>query len=257
MIKIQEFRKLHANPAPLILGNVWNVQSAKVYESLGFKAIATSSSAIANSLGYEDGERISFEEYFHIIHRIVQSISIPLSVDLEAGYGKTTQEVVSNILRLSEIGVVGINIEDSMFIDGKRKIVEKELFYKKLKEVIAELKKRKIEMFINIRTDTYLLGQDDVLNETIARINLFEKLTIDGVFIPCLTNETDIKTIISETRLPINLMAMPELPNFEKLEKLGVKRISSGNFLNDFIYKNLEKTIQQIDANKNFSPIFI
>lgn len=113
MTKIQDFKNLHQNEQPLLIGNVWNVQSAKVYEELGFKALATSSSAVANSLGYEDGEQMSFEEYFYLIERIAKSTSILLSVDLESGYGKDAIDIVENISKLSEIGIVGINLEDS------------------------------------------------------------------------------------------------------------------------------------------------
>lgn len=89
MTNIQVFKELlHQNEEPLLLGNVWNPQSTKVYEKLGYKALATSSSAVAHSLGYEDGENMTFGEYLYIVERILKSVSIPLTVDLEGGYGK-------------------------------------------------------------------------------------------------------------------------------------------------------------------------
>ena len=99
MTKVQKFRHLHSQEKPLLIGNVWNVQSAKIYEKLNFQAIATSSAAIAHSLGYNDGEEMSFSEYLFMIKRILKSTHLPLSVDLEAGYGKTTEEIFE-LLRL-------------------------------------------------------------------------------------------------------------------------------------------------------------
>jgi 2-methylisocitrate lyase-like PEP mutase family enzyme len=101
----QKFKELHDQPQPLLIGNVWNVPSAKKMEDLGFKAIGTSSYAIAETLGYADGEEMSFEEYLLIIKRIAASVSVPFSVDLEWGYGKTTTEIVANIKELNKIGV--------------------------------------------------------------------------------------------------------------------------------------------------------
>ena len=114
MSLFEKFVELHLSESPLILGNVWNVQSAKIFEKLKFKAIGTSSAAIANSLGYEDGENISFEEYFYIVKRISENTSLPLSVDIESGYSDDVDVILSNIIKLVEIGVVGINIEDSV-----------------------------------------------------------------------------------------------------------------------------------------------
>jgi len=256
MTKIQDFKKLHQNEQPLLIGNVWNVQSAKVYEELGFKALATSSSAVASSLGYEDGEQMSFDEYLYMIERIAKSTSIPLSVDLESGYGKDAIDIVDHISKLSEIGIVGINLEDSFVFDGVRKLLDKDIFSEKLRSIMFELKEKEIEMFINIRTDTFLLGLENALAETLKRIKMFEELNVDGVFVPCITSKNDIERVVSSTDLPINVMCMKDLPDFEALAQVGVKRITSGNFLNDYIYKNLKNINQAIALQKSFSPVF-
>jgi 2-methylisocitrate lyase-like PEP mutase family enzyme len=256
MTNIQVFKELHQNEEPLLLGNVWNPQSAKVYEKLGYKALATSSSAVAHSLGYEDGENMTFGEYLYIIERILKSVSIPLTVDLEGGYGKNAEEIVSNISKLAERGVVGINIEDSVMVNGIRKIADKEIFYEKLKSIISKLKEN-IDIFVNLRTDPFLLGLENPVEETLQRIKLFEKAGIDGIFVPCITAENDIETIVNSTILPVNVMAMPELPDFITLKRLGVKRISSGNFANGYIYKSLEEKGREIIKENSFSPIFI
>lgn len=110
---IATFKQLHHQSAPLLIGNVWNAQSARVFEKLGYKAIGTSSAAVAESLGYADGQAMSFEEYTFVITRIVKSSALPLSVDLESGYGNDASEIVKNIRVLQSLGVAGVNIEDS------------------------------------------------------------------------------------------------------------------------------------------------
>lgn len=257
MTNIQVFRDLHTNDEPLLVGNVWNAQSAKVYEQLGYKALATSSSAVAHSLGYEDGEEMSFNEYFYIIERIIKSVNIPLSVDLEGGYGDTSDQIVSNISRLAAIGVVGINIEDSFVADGTRALLTKEELYEKFRPVISKLKDQNIEIFINFRTDPFLLGIENPVDETLQRIRIFEELGMDGIFVPCIISEGDIATIVNSTETPISVMCMPDLPDFEKLKNLKVKRISSGSFLNGYIYNRLEDAGREVLAKQSFSPIFI
>ena len=250
------FKNLHHEEEPLLLGNVWNVQSAKVYENLGYKALATSSSAVAMSLGYEDGEQ-SFEEYFYIIKRIKESVSIPLSVDLEGGYGSSPQIIASHIINLLEIGVVGINLEDSYINDGERQLLDRDVYFEKLSNILSMLKERRSEIFINVRIDPFLLRMENALEETLLRVTLFEKLAIDGVFIPGITQEADIKTVINATTLPVNVMAMPDLPDFETLKRAGVKRITSGAFSNRHIYHELERISDTIINNKSFSALFI
>ena len=251
------FKQLHHDEEPLLLGNVWNVESAKAYEKLGYKALATSSSAVALSLGYEDGEQMAFEEYFYIIKRIKASVSIPLSVDLESGYGQENDIVVSNIIKLIEIGVSGINIEDTNVIDGTRKLLNRDVFYEKLKDIFIKLDENRDQIFINVRTDPFLLNIENALEETLERIKLFEELKADGVFIPGMTAENDIKTITKATFLPVNVMALPDLPDFDTLKALGVKRITSGAFMYRYIYKELEKASQKITSERSFSTLFI
>ncbi|BAP30931.1 uncharacterized protein CHSO_1894 [Chryseobacterium sp. StRB126] len=251
------FKSLHQEEQPLLLGNVWNVQSARILEKAGYKALATSSSAVAMSLGYEDGEQMSFDEYFYIIKRIKASVSIPLSVDLEGGYGSTAEIIVSNIIKLLEIGVVGINLEDTHIVDGERQLLSREVFFEKLSHILTMLKERRSKIFINVRTDPFLLGIENALEETVKRIELIEKLNVDGVFVPGMTRVEDIKIVVNATSLPLNVMGLPDLPGFEILKTLGVKRITSGAFFNRHIYRELERISDTVTNNKSFAPLFI
>ena len=256
MMKYLEFKKIHNQTQSLIIGNVWNVQSAKVCEKLNFQAIGTSSAAIAHSLGYEDGEQMPFSDLLFIVDKISKSVTLPLSVDIEFGYGNTATEIANNIISLEKLGVVGINIEDSFFQNGERKLKNILQFSQLLQEVKDILTQHKISIFFNVRCDAFLLNVQNALEVATERIKSFEKSAADGIFLPCITKQNDIATIVSETKLPLNVMCMPELPNFETLEKLGVKRISMGNFLNGYAYTSLENITAKILAEQSFNVLF-
>lgn len=254
--QFQTFKDLHYQHDPLILGNAWSAQSAKILEQSGYKAIGTSSAAIAHSLGYEDGEVIPFDIYLYLIKCIKRSVTIPVSVDMEAGFGATLTQVVNNISKLMDLGIAGINIEDSTVKDGIRKLENASMFADKLKFITDYIGSSQTDMFVNVRTDTFLLDISDALNETIRRIKLYENLNIDGVFVPGITSDQDIGEVIKSTKLPLNVMCMPALANFDSLKALGVKRISMGNFTNDYIYRELADLSQKIIYEKSFECLF-
>jgi 2-methylisocitrate lyase-like PEP mutase family enzyme len=254
--KFQEFKDLHVGETPLLLGNVWNVQSAKVLEKLGYKALGTSSYAVAETLGYKDGENISFKEYLFVVERIAKSTDLPLSVDLEFGFGDTAESVVANIIQLTDLGVVGINIEDSIVQNSERTLVDASVFTKKLAYITNALAAKNIELFINVRCDAFLLNVPNKLEEAIKRVKQYETPPIHGVFLPCISDPNDIKEVVANIRSPLNVLGLPDFPDFETLKQVGVKRISIGNFVNDFIYKQMENICLQVAAKGNFSPLF-
>lgn len=251
-----KFKDLSNQEKPLLIANVWDVPSAKTAEKLNFQAIGTSSGAIASLLGYNDGEELSFSELEYIVKRIISSTEIPLSVDLEAGYSRNPKEIVNHIKKLADIGVVGINLEDSIVENGERKLVDADDFSEVLKEISTLLKNENISTFINIRTDTFLLGLQDAVVETKKRIKSYETSGANGIFTPCIVKESDIKEIVSCTNLPFNVMCMPNLPDFGVLENLGVKRISMGNFLFNKMYSQFEELTEKIITDKSFQSIF-
>jgi 2-methylisocitrate lyase-like PEP mutase family enzyme len=253
---VKLFKALHRQAEPLLLGNVWSVQSAKVFEKLNFKAIGTSSAAVAEMLGYKDGEYMPFEEYFFIVKRIKASTSIPLSVDLEAGYGKTPEEIAANIKSLCKLGVVGINIEDSVVKNSVREIVSEADFTKKLLAITNLLSKENVNFFVNVRCDAFLLNLPNARAEAIRRIAAYEKTGVHGIFLPCITDVEDIRATVNSTKLPVNVLCMPGLPVFDVLKSLDVKRISMGNFINGWVYKKLEESIQNVIRDKSFSSLF-
>jgi 2-methylisocitrate lyase-like PEP mutase family enzyme len=250
-----KFKKLHHQRHPLLLCNVWDVPSARVAENLNFNAIGTSSSAIASLLGYNDGEELEFSELEYMVKRIVSNTKLPVSVDLESGYSRKPSEIADYIKRLAQLGVAGINIEDSIVLN-ERTLLDAHEFTQTLAEVKERLLNQDIDIFINVRTDTFLLGVENTISETKKRIKLYENAGADGIFTPCIVNKHDIEEIADDTHLPINVMCMPNLPDFATLHNLGVKRISMGNFLFDKMYGNLEKITQNILMDNSFKTIF-
>ena len=249
------FTELHHENTPLLICNVWDASSAKIAQKLNFKAIGTSSAAISNMLGYEDGEKMDFEELVFVVKRILAATSLPLTVDIESGYSRDPHITAAYIKRLVELGVVGINIEDSL-VDETRKLINPIEFTKYLKTINQALEKDKVKVFINVRTDTYIIGSPNLVEETIKRIKLYETADIHGIFVPCVTKETDIQAIVDSTNLAINLMCMPELPNFNMLKRLNVNRISMGNFLFDNLTTQFENVLTSVINEKSFEPIF-
>lgn len=255
MNRSKKFKELHNQENLLLIGNVWDVQSASIFEEKGYKAVGTSSAAIATSLGLEDGEQMSFKQLNEIVKNITSKISIPLTVDIEGGYSRNVNEIIENIVTLHKNGVVGINIEDSIVVE-ERRILDAEEFGKTIRAIKAYLKENEIDIFLNVRTDFFIMGLDNPVEETIKRIKVYEKSGADGIFVPCITSEKDIKQVVETTTLPINVMTMPNLPNFNKLQELGVKRISMGPFIYSNITDHLKKTLQNIEKDQSFNCLF-
>ena len=252
-----DFNDLHHQETPLLLGNVWDVPGAKIFEKLNYHAVGTSSAAIANMLGYSDGEQVPFSELQYIVSRIISSTSLPVSVDIENGYGRNASDVIENIKALHALGVAGINIEDSRINNnGSRQLLDAGEFGETISAIGQYLSEAEINLFINVRTDAFLIGLDNALVETIRRLSVYESAGADGVFVPCIERAEDIAQVVKATRLPLNVMCMPNLPDFKVLQKLGVKRISMGNFLHQSICHQFEQKILNIGTSNSFNPIF-
>ena len=251
----KQFKNLHHSEDLFVLPNVWNAKSAIIFQEKKFPAVATSSAAVANSLGYEDGEQMPFDDYLFVIKRILSSVRIPLSVDMEMGYGRSDEEILANIIKLIELGVVGINIEDSTITTSGRVLKEAKLFAKTIEYVKNKLVSKNLNPFINVRCDTFILNVANKQQETNKRLKIYETTGADGIFLPCISAENDIAEAVSNTQLPLNVMCIPGLPDFETLNKLGVKRVSMGPFLFNKIYNDAALFSEAIITKKNFSPV--
>lgn len=235
-----KFKKLHQQPEILILGNVWDAQSAKLAQDTGFQALGTSSHAIANLLGYPDGEKITVNEILFMVERIIKVVNIPVSVDFESGYSDKPEEVASNVKRLIDIGVVGINLEDGKVVKGNRILGRSELLSEKIQAIKASSK----NIFINARTDTYTTKHEKPLEESITRAKMYEKAGADGIFIPLAEKQSDIQSLTSATGLPLNLFLTPKLAKLEQLSSWGVKRLSHGAKIYEWLINQNSKIFQ-------------
>lgn len=255
MSKYEQFKQLHNQAKPLLLGNAWDATSAKIFEKNGLQAIGTSSWAIASTFGYEDGENISFEELLSTAEHIIKSVSIPVSVDMEAGYSRDNDAIVSNIEKIVQLGAVGINIEDSL-INENIELVGAAAFGEKLQYISGQLKKKGIQVFINVRTDAFLVKSASALKETLERIKIYEQSGADSIFVPFVEGKDDIQQITAATKLPVNVLSVPNLPALEELAQLGVKRLSMGSAVFRAVYHHLDQLLQDIHQQQTVKPLF-
>jgi 2-methylisocitrate lyase-like PEP mutase family enzyme len=250
----EEFKQLHHSPEPFVLGNIWDVNSAKVFEAAGYKAIGVSSQALSNAWGYNDGENLPFDLLLQVAKRVVEVVNIPFSVDMEGGYSNSVAGILDNINKLHDAGVVGINLEDTVPGDNRR-FQPVDEFQKTLSAIAEHISRNNLGIFLNVRTDAFLLGLPNMLDETLIRIKSYENTGADGIFVPCITAANDISAVVNASKLPINVMCMPALPDFDALQALGVKRISMGPFLFSKVYGNAAAMAKAVIADRNFSAI--
>jgi 2-methylisocitrate lyase-like PEP mutase family enzyme len=211
----KKFRQLHTGEV-LILANVWDAGSARLFEHAGSKAIATTSAGLAWANGYADGDKLPPDTLINAVAAIVRVIKVPLTVDVEGGYSHEPSRVADLIERLLDVGAIGINIED-----GAQSV---ETLCAKITAIRERVLKKGADLFINARTDVYLRGlvdRDNRVDETLQRAAKYQRAGADGIFIPALVDAIEIKQVCEKIALPVNVMAMPGLPDGTVLAQLG------------------------------------
>ena len=225
----ETFHGLHRKGDPLVLFNAWDVATAKAIAKTA-PAVATSSGAVASALGYADGEDAPFDMVTGLVSRITAAVSVPVSIDLEAGYGDTPDAAAKSAIKILKAGAIGINIEDGLS-GGKRQLVSPEQHAAKIKAVRDTAQKLGVHLFINARTDPFLLkfgSPDECLNEAARRAKAYADAGADGIFVPGLTDLALIEKFVQLTPLPVNIMAMQGVPEIPDLAHVGVRRVSLG-----------------------------
>lgn len=254
MSHYETFTRLHQASTPLLLGNCWDVQSAKTLEAAGYSAIGFSSHALSAALGYEDGENLPFDLLLQMTQRVVASIKIPFTVDLEGGFSRNLAGLLKNIDLIQETGAAGINLEDTIAEDGRHIQSAKE-FARTIGAIANHLEKNNRKLFLNIRTDGFLLDLPTALSETLTRIRAYGSAGATGIFVPCIADADDIQQVVQATALPINVMAVPGLPAPAMLQQLGVKRISMGPFLFGKVYEHAAALAKSVLTKMTLAPI--
>src|SRR5881628_1054339 len=227
--KAQDFRGLYHGKRILILPNAWDVPSARVFENEGFPAIATSSAGLLVSLGYPDGEVIGRDEFVSAVGRIARVLSVPLSADIVAGFGKTTRDVLTTVKAILKAGAVGINIED--FVHATKKLYPIKRQVENVKAIRKLGKTMGVPIVINARTDAlrYAEGDEEArFKEAIRRATAYRDAGADCVYPMGLTDQASIAAFVKALDFPINVMVRKGLPPVSELERLGVARVSFG-----------------------------
>lgn len=225
--KAEAFRDLHRGPEPLLIFNIWDVASAKAIAP-HVKAIATSSWAVAASQGYEDGEDLPLDVVERLVTRMVRAVDLPVSIDVEAGYGEMPDEAADSVARIIRAGAIGINLEDGL-VGGRRELASADVHARKIAAIRKRADELGVPLFINARTDPYLLKFGDAaacLAEATRRARVYSDAGADGLFVPGLVDPDAIATLARSTPLPLNIMAMDGAPELTEIAKAGARRIS-------------------------------
>jgi 2-methylisocitrate lyase-like PEP mutase family enzyme len=221
--QVETFRKLHEGPI-LVLPNAWDVASACAVEEAGAAAVATTSAGVAAAHGFPDGNRLPRGLALAVVERIVDAVRVPVTADIEEGYGADVEEVCETVRGVIGAGAAGINLED-----GKG---APERLAAKIAGIRSLAARERSDLFVNARCDVYLNGAPvsaETLDEVLRRAALYADAGADGLFVPFLADAGSIRSLCEAVALPVNLLAVPGLPPPVELARLGVRRLSAGN----------------------------
>jgi 2-methylisocitrate lyase-like PEP mutase family enzyme len=226
--KANAFRAMHHGKSILLLPNAWDVASARVFEEAGFRAIATTSAGIAFTLGYPDGQRISRQEMLAVVRRIAGAVKVPVTADVEAGYGERSEDAVQTAREVAGAGAVGMNLEDATG-DPQRPLLDLTLQVERVKavrETFGEL------MVLNARTDVYLLQlevPEKRYDAALRHLAAYRDAGADCVFVPGLGDAETIGRMVKDLQCPVNILGGPGSLPVPELERIGVARVSVGS----------------------------
>jgi 2-methylisocitrate lyase-like PEP mutase family enzyme len=224
--KAERLRKLHRGPGVLVLPNAWDAASARVFEVAGFEAIGTTSAGVSYSLGYADGENVPREEMLAATARITRRVAVPVTADIEAGFGESLEELAATIRAVIEAGAVGVNLEDTA--SGGKKLADLDVAMNRIRVVRATAAAMGVPVVLNARTEVYLLGLND-FRLAVDRLNAFRDAGADCLFAPGVVKSEAIAAIVKEVRGPVNILAVRGTPPIAELQAMGVRRVSVGS----------------------------
>jgi 2-methylisocitrate lyase-like PEP mutase family enzyme len=256
--KAEQFRELHHGPRMLLLPNAWDVASARILEECGHPAIATSSAAVAFTLGYPDGQRISRDEMLEVAGRIARFVDIPVTADLEAGYGTTVKDMVETVRAAIAAGIIGMNLED-VTGDDANSHVELALQVEKIRAIRETAVALGVPFVLNARTDIYLLpiGPEATRFErTVERLRAYRDAGADCLFAPGVYDRETIARLVKAVEAPINILANPACPPLAELEKIGVARVSAGSGIMRAAMGAVQRVAKEMLEKRSFETMF-
>lgn len=229
--KAQAFRSLHTPGRPLVLFNIWDAGSAKTVAAAGAAALATGSWSVAAANGYADGEQIPLEVALANLGRIVAASALPVTLDLESGYGATPAEVGRSVAAAIAAGAIGCNIEDSHPADGSLREIDAQAA--RLAAARAAADASGIALFLNARSDVFFqrpatAHDAQMVADALQRAAAYAAAGADGLFVPGLADPDLIAALCKASPLPVNIMVGPGTPPTAALAQAGVARISHG-----------------------------
>jgi 2-methylisocitrate lyase-like PEP mutase family enzyme len=227
----RQFLELHRGPRILVLPNAWDVASARIFEDAGFPAIGTSSAGVAFSLGYPDGQKIPREEMLAVVRRIAEAVDVPVTADVEAGFGSTPEEVADTAGEVIAAGAVGMNLEDG--VEGKPDLladVNRQMEI--IRAVLEVAESAGVPFVLNARTDIFLycIGPRETrLARAIDRLNAYRAAGAPALFAPGVKDKETIAQLARGLAGPLNILATIGTPPIADLQQLGVARVSVGS----------------------------
>ena len=248
----EHLTELHQGEDILVLPNAWDVVSARVLVDAGFEAIATTSGGCAFSLGFCDGDHISRAGMLEVVTRIANSVNVPVSADVEAGYGPSSEDVALTIRGVIEAGAVGANIEDSDKLNPGH-LIPFELAVKRIGAGRAAADQAGVPVVINARVDGFHYGNDDtVFDDVIRRANAYLEAGATCAFIPFISDSDLIGRVAAAIDGPINILAGPDTPSVQNLKKLGVRRLTVGSSFAKAALKVLQESARELQTSGTF-----
>ncbi len=229
--KAEQFRRMHAGTRILALPNAWDAVSARILEEAGHPAIATSSAAVAFSLGYPDGQRISRTEMLEAVARIARAVRVPVTADMESGYGTTVKDMMDTAKAVIAAGAIGMNLED-VTGDDETSHVEISLQQETIRAIREASSSLGVPLVLNARTDVYLMpiGEESTRFErTVERLRAYRQAGADCVFAPGVSDQDTIAKLVKAIAAPLNILASANCPSLAELERMGVARVSAGS----------------------------
>lgn len=229
--KANAFRMLHRGGKILVLPNAWDVASARIIEEAEFPAIATTSAGIAFSLGYPDGQKISREEMLARVARIARAVRVPVTADVEAGYGDRPEDAAETTRAVIEAGAVGMNFEDATG-DPQRPLFDLGLQTERIRAIRETVFKMGVLVVLNARTDVFLeqVGAPETRYDEVLRRGLaYRDAGADCIFVPGVRDAETIARLVRDLNCPVNILSGPGSLSVGELEKLGVARVSLGS----------------------------
>ena len=229
--RAEALRALHQGPGPLILLNAWDVISARLFQAAGCRALGTTSAGIAVTLGYPDGERVPRDEMLAVVERIARAVAVPVSADIEAGYGDTPEAVAETARAVIAAGAVGLNLEDGTG-DPRRPLLDIAAQVAKIRAIRAVAAAAGVPLVVNARTDVYWAAVGDQhgrFDVAVERLRAYRAAGADCLFVPGVGDAETLGRLVRAVDGPLNVLAGAATPTVAELGRLSVRRLSVGS----------------------------